>query len=211
MKPVRRRLAWAVLASALVLLVGSVFAASAITDRDGSWSVMGPGPGMAPGTSAYGPVGDLDEAGEAAGLFAERWGLHVEEVMQFDNGFYAELVDPSGRPATEVLIAPRSGRVQLEWGPAMMWNTAYGMHRSTDEAAAVSAKRAREIANAWLARHREGERAGEAEPFPGYYTLHTLRGDEVIGMLSVHAITGDVWHHGWHGTLIDMTQHDEVG
>lgn len=200
------------LVSAVVLLVGSVvFTASEISDRGGPWSGMGPGPGMAPGAPAYGPVGDLDEAGEAADRFGERWGLHVEEVMQFDNGFYAELVDPSGRPATEVLIAPRSGRVQLEWGPAMMWNTAYGMHRSTDEPATVSPERAQEIANEWLSRHREGERADEAEAFPGYYTLHTQRGDEAIGMLSVHAITGDVWHHGWHGTLIDMTKHDEVG
>jgi hypothetical protein len=55
--------------------------------------------------------------------------------MQFDNGFYAELVDQAGNGATEVLVDPRSGAVQIEWGPAMMWNTAYGMHPARGDGA----------------------------------------------------------------------------
>lgn len=45
--------------------------------------------------------------------------------MQFDNGFYVELVDPAGEAATEVLVDRSSGAMQVEWGPAMMWNTTY--------------------------------------------------------------------------------------
>jgi hypothetical protein len=134
-------------------------------------------------------------------------GLQVAEVMQFDNGFYAELVDPEGQAATEVLVDPSSGGVQVEWGPAMMWNTAYGMHPArADAGRVVGAEQARRIADVWLDENRSGEHADEAEAFPGYYTLHTLRGDRVVGMLSVHAGTGAVWHHDWHGRFIAMSE-----
>jgi hypothetical protein len=153
-----------------------------------------------------GQVRSLDDARRAAARFGDRWGLTVGEVMQFDNGFYAELAEPSGSLATEVLVDPVSGRVQLEYGPAMMWNTAYGMHAGRAEATTVSAGQATDIADRWLEANRPGEHAGDAEAFPGYYTLHTLRDDQVVGMLSVHATTGDVWYHSWHGRFIDMTE-----
>jgi hypothetical protein len=65
--------------------------------------MMGPGMGGA-AIAGEGPVRGLDDAERAAARFADRWGLTVGEVMQFDNGFYAELADPSGTLATEVLI-----------------------------------------------------------------------------------------------------------
>jgi hypothetical protein len=51
----------------------------------------------------------------------------VGEVMRFTNNYYAELLEKNGRLATEVLVEPASGAVYLEYGPAMMWNTRYGM------------------------------------------------------------------------------------
>jgi len=48
-------------------------------------------------------------------------------VLQFSNNYYARLDDKSGKPATEVLIDPATGSTSLEYGPAMMWNTRYGM------------------------------------------------------------------------------------
>jgi hypothetical protein len=139
-------------------------------------------------------VRDLDGAEEAATRLADRWGLSVGEVMQFDNGFYAELTDPSGNLATEVLVDPNSGNVQVEYGPAMMWNTAYGMRPARAGVATISGEQAQAIADR-LAANRPGEHAGTADAFPGYYTLHTLRGDQVVGMLSVNATTGAVWYH----------------
>jgi hypothetical protein len=62
--------------------------------------------------------------------FASRLGLRVDEVMQFERNFYAKLVDSSGSGATEVLVDPSTGVVSIEYGPAMMWNTRYGMGRS---------------------------------------------------------------------------------
>lgn len=160
------------------------------------------------GLGGNGPIDDLTEAGDAADRFAEPLGLRVGEVMQFSNGFYAELVDPAGRGATEVLVDPATGAVQLEWGPAMTWNTDFGMmhaRRSSTEPA-IGPDRARDLADAWLQQRRPELRAGEAEAFPGYYTFHTLRDGEIDGMLSVHARTGAIWYHTWHGRFEAMTE-----
>jgi hypothetical protein len=201
--------------AAVGLLVASIVWTAA---AGGGWgpngnSMMGPGGMVGPGMGGAaiagdGPVRDLDGAERAATRLADRWGLAVGEVMQFDNGFYAELVDPSGDLATEVLVDPRTGGTQVEFGPAMMWNTAYGMHPARAGAATISGEQAQAIADRWLKANRSGERAGDADAFPGYYTLHTPRGDQVVGMLSVNATTGAVWYHSWHGRFIAMNDHD---
>lgn len=156
------------------------------------------------------PVASLEAAEERAQEYADRLGIVVGEVMEFSNGFYAELVTVDGEGATEVLIDPDTGAVGIEYGPAMMWNTAYGMHArgGTGTAVVVSAERAGVIAQEWLEANRPGLIADEPHAFPGYYTLHTLRDGQIEGMLSVNASTGAVWYHTWHGTFIGMT--DEV-
>ncbi len=70
----------------------------------------------------------------------------------------------------------------------------------------VSAQEAEAIAARWLARQAGTLRAGQAETFPGYYTIHALKGDRVAGMLSVNAYTGAVWYHWWHGRFRSMTE-----
>jgi len=125
------------LVAALGALVASAsFAVSRATDgtpgfgsmHGGAYSMMGAG-GKA--TSWYaggqGPVRDIAAARAQAQRFADRIGLRTAEVMQFANHFYVLLDDKQGRAATEVLVDPRSGAVTLEYGPAMMWNTRYGM------------------------------------------------------------------------------------
>jgi hypothetical protein len=72
------------------------------------------------------PVRSVADARRQADRFADRLDLEVGEVMRFSNHYYAEL-EEDGRPATEVLVDPESGSVQLEFGPAMMWNTRFGM------------------------------------------------------------------------------------
>jgi hypothetical protein len=128
----------------LIAAVG-VLVASIVWVAGAGWGpVMGPGGMMGTGmggvaVAGTGPVRSVDDAKRAAARFADRWGLTVVEVMQFDNGFYAELADPSGNLATEVLVDPRTGAVQVEFGPAMMWNTTYGMHPARAGAATVTA------------------------------------------------------------------------
>jgi hypothetical protein len=78
-----------------------------------------------------GPVDTIAAARSQAQRFADRLGLRTDEVMQFANNFYVLLADEQGKPATEVLVDRETGAVTLEYGPAMMWNTRYGMMRST--------------------------------------------------------------------------------
>lgn len=153
-----------------------------------------------------GPVRDLEAARSRAEDAAAQLGsdLSVGEVMEFKDNYYAELQDGEGGLATEVLIDPATGAVQVEYGPAMMWNQDYGMMRNPRTQATVTAEEAREQAGRWA--QGRGLTVGEADAFPGYYTLHTLRDGRVEGMVSVNASTGQIWYHDWHGQFVDMTE-----
>ncbi|MHB1063706.1 MAG: peptidase M4 [Georgenia sp.] len=171
--------------------------------------MMGYGGGVFGGSGPSGdltPVDDLAAARDRAELFAGDLDgeLQVGEIMEFENHYYAELLDADGAGATEILIDPRTGVVQPEYGPAMMWNTRYGMTRGIDTASELSADEA--VAVAERAVDAEGLTVGAAEKFPGYYTLHTLRDGEVEGMLSVNAVTGAVWYHSWHGAFVAISE-----
>ena len=119
-----------VLVVALAGLIGSgAWAVSRDATHGNGW--MGSGSsnwmmGYRSGGDAQ-PVRTIGEARRQAQSFADRLDLKVVEVMQFANNYYARLDDKSGKPATEVLVDPSSGRVSIEYGPAMMWNTRYGV------------------------------------------------------------------------------------
>lgn len=152
--------------------------------------------------------------------------LAVGEIMIFDNHAYAQIVDQeAGRGAFEVLVDAGTGAVYPEPGPNMMWNTEYGMMGNAgnfgmmgmmgnlgyapDAEASVTADKAIELAQAYLDAYLPGKTAGDtADPFPGYYTLHVLENDEIVGMLSVNAYTGQVFLHHWHGDFIEMAGED---
>jgi hypothetical protein len=213
------------LAAAVVALVGTV--AAAVGSRqtgprypDGSM-MRGPGAGAGAGVmgggmmnGTGGMMGGIWLAGNGtritsipaartrAATAATSLGLRPGEVIWFDNGFYVELKDPAGNSATEVLVDPVSGAVATEPGPAMMWNTRYGMHPAANGAATVSAEQARRLADAWLGANQPGRRAEPADAYPGYYTLEFIRGGTVDGMLSINATTGQVWYHTWHGRFL---------
>ena len=185
---------------------GSMGAGSMGAGSMGAGSMGGtPGVGWLAGNGD--PVDDLAEARDRAEEFAETLapGLRVGEVMRFANGYYAELEEPGGNLATEVLVDPRTGAVRLEFGPAMMWNTRYGMMPASDAPSRLSAEQAQEVAQQW-ADERDGLTVAEPDAFPGYYTLHTLRGGRIEGMLSVNATTGAVWYHSWHGEFEEMSE-----
>jgi hypothetical protein len=169
----------------------------------------GYGAGMMGGYSLPGDgrrVDSLDGARQRAQAFADTLGLRVGEVMQFSNGFYAELNTVDGHGATEVLVNP-DGSVRLEYGPAMMWNTSYGMHRGVSSGEArISPAEAQAAAQRWLDDQRPGLSAAEPEVFPGYVTLHTLRDGKITGMMSVNTATGAVWYHTWHGQYLAVSE-----
>ena len=92
--------------------------------------------------------------------------------------------------------------VRLEPGPAMMWNTVYGMHPATGPTR-IDPAGARRIATAWLAAHLPGRLVGEPDAYPGYDTMETTTRDGTVnGMLSVNTGTGQVWWHSWHGRFL---------
>ena len=233
-----------VLAAALAALGASI--GWTVTRGDGQrFAMMRLGAGMmGQATAGSGqPVRDLSGARRQAARFAGRLDLRVGEVMRFDNHYYAELTDNGGRGATEVLVDPATGTVMLEPGPAMMWNTRYGLvsgtgmmggpagrgsttqgpggmmgaggmmgdptwtpgqARQTPAGKVVTAAEARTIAEGWLRNTDAALSAGKPESFPGYFTLHAVRGGRIDGMLSVNATTGAVWPHTWHGRFIEM-------
>ncbi len=166
----------------------------------GSFGSMGmawlPGDGVA--------VSSIPAARARAAKAAASAGLHPGEVMWFDNGFYVELKDAAQKPATEVIVDPRTGAVSTEPGPAMMWNTRSGMGAGDSSTGAVTETKAREIAASWLAANQRGTAIEGVDAYPGYFTLDLQRNGTVSGMLSVSSSTGAVWYHSWHGTFKAM-------
>jgi hypothetical protein len=161
-------------------------------------------------------------------------GLAIEEIMEFQNNFYAQIKEPStGVNAFELLIDPYTGNLWPEYGPNMMWNTKYGhmaqgaggmgggmmgggmmgggmmggTSRITQPTAnmPVNAQQAVQYAQQYLDAQGTGL-AAESQPdtFYGYYTIHALKNDKIEGMLSVNGYTGQVWYHTWHGAFIGM-------
>ena len=277
------RITTALVAVAVLALVGAAVAFAATRTSSSSY---GYGYGMMGRSYVYQPaqatpVRTLAAARTQAQKFADRLGLKVDEVLQFKDNFYAKLVESQGNAATEMLVDPQTGAVSIEYGPAMMWNTKYGMGRAavdmmgsygqsmmrnhggammgehapqpddeqrhrdhpfsrlrigddgrlrlgsgsggmmggddygsgsagsgaTSTSTAVTMTAARSLAQQWLDRNEAAvkvETGGDA--FPGYYTLETLRGGNITGMISVNATTGAVWPHWWHGAFIAKSE-----
>jgi hypothetical protein len=137
--------------------------------------------------------------------------LELSEVMEFEYNFYAIAEEPeTGLGAMELLVDKRTGTVGPEMGPNMMWNERYGMHMrrgNLDRENALTEDEVLDIAQRWLDANRPGvSTEAHADPFYGYYTIHTLRDGEIEGMLSVHGESGQVWYHTWHGDFVQMVE-----
>jgi len=134
--------------------------------------------------------------------------LALTEVMEFDNHFYAEVEEKStGVHAFELLVNKYTGTIMPEMGPNMMWNNKYGhMSWYAPAQASVTEEQALKNAQAYLDRVLPATKAGDAEAFYGYYTIHVLRDNKLYGMLSVNSYTGEVWYHNWHGAFVDILE-----
>ena len=140
--------------------------------------------------------------------------LVLEDVMEFEHNYYAIAQEPgTGIGAMELLLDKSTGVVGPEVGPNMMWNTAYGMHGGGGMMGPWSGRRgeltpdeALDAAERYLAAYRPDESPeAHADAFHGYYTIHTVdTSEEIVGMLSVHGETGQVWYHTWHGEFVAM-------
>jgi hypothetical protein len=178
----------------------------------GMWSNCYPS-GMMGGTT-QGKTLTLTQAQQRVQQYIATYGttpLVIDEVMEFQDNFYAIVKDKStGHGAFEVLVNKGTGAVYPEYGPAMMWNTQYGMmsgmigYQQSTGPMTIAPTQATTIAMQWLRQHQSGTTTEAPEQFPGYYTLHILKNATVTGMLSVNGFTGQVWYHTWHGALIQM-------
>ncbi len=187
---------------------------------NGGWG-GGPG-GMMGGLGWNTPTGgktlSMDDAKQAVESYVSSIGdpnLKVNEVMEFQNNFYAIIGEKdTGRGAMELLADKSTGNVFPEYGPNMMWNTKYGHMAgmmggwwggAPSGQEQVSADQAKSIAQQWLNANQPGSTPEEQpDAFYGYYTLHTLKDGKITGMLSVNAYSGQVWYHSWHGNFIQM-------
>lgn len=178
------------------------------------WGICPVGWGGASGTLA---PGDAPSVAERYLANYSAPNLAVAEIMEFTNHFYVEVREvDTGRGAMELLVL-RDGSVRPEPGPNMMWNAKYGhmgmmgFRRGFPGEMRVSPEEALAIAQRHLDRSSPGLAVGdEAEAFYGYYTIHTVRDGAIVGMLSVHGSTGEVWLHTWHGTFLGMVAPDRV-
>src|SRR3989304_3513085 len=102
----------------------------------GSGGMMGGSGGMMGGwfgqnTQNQGTPISLDQAVQDVQTYVDNTGnkdLAVDEVMEFQNNFYAVVKEKStGTGAFELLVDKYTGTVYPEMGPNMMWNTKYGM------------------------------------------------------------------------------------
>ena len=85
-----------------------------------------------------------------------------------------------------------------------------GMMGRASETNILVSEEALNIAQRWLNTYRSSVTVEKhADPFYGYYTIHTLEDGEIEGMLSVHGTTGQVWYHTWHGEFVPMIEPDQ--
>jgi hypothetical protein len=155
--------------------------------------------------------------------FATRYGAdaRVKDVMVFGENVYAQIVDAKGAGLGELLVDRYSSVVQPEPGPNMMWNSRFGMGwggsgmmngspntgmmnpspRQTVATVRYAQTAAQALATGFLSGFLPGAKVHDGQAFPGYYTFDFGR-TEVEGMLSVNALTGEIWVHTWHGPFI---------
>ena len=168
-------------------------------------------------TAIFNPSAPVNDAGQAKTLaeqYASSQGsnLQVKEIMEFSNQYYAIIQEKNtGINAFELLVDKATGRVFLEPGPSMMWNTKYGhmgWSRNPTATMPVGSGQALRNAQQWLDTNFPNAKAEEAETFYGYYTFDFSRNNQTIGMLSVNGYSGEIWYHTWHGQFIKMIEYD---
>ncbi len=155
----------------------------------------------------------LEQAKQDVSTYLQSTGnsnLGIDEVMEFDRNFYAIVkeIHPE-HAAFEVLVNPYNGVVTPEPGPNMMWNTKYSPMGARWGGQVgpmtVNVEQARQDAQNYLNTLGTGYSV-EKKPdiFYGYYTMHILQNNKILGMLSVNGYTGQVWIHTWHGAYRTM-------
>ena len=151
------------------------------------------------------PIASLDVAAQSVRAYLANVNnpdLALVEVIQFGDGFYARIREQStGRYAFAVLVDPNTGQVWPEPGPNVVWNTRYGQGAHGNMT--LTSQQANQLAQASLDTYVPGATAGDPLTFYGYYTFEVRQANQIIGMVSVNGITGEVWYHNQYGPYLD--------
>lgn len=158
----------------------------------------------------------IDEAQSKAEQFAVSISknLHVAEVMEFSNNFYAVVVETDTKKAAfELLVDPYTGQVAQEMGGGMMWNQKYGRMAATDNPSEVNpisigdaAAKAQAVLDATIPGAIVQK---DGFDFYGYYSFDYEVNGKVVGMLSVNGETGQVFLHFWHDQFISEKEYSK--
>ena len=145
-----------------------------------------------------------EEALKSLETYRSRYGTNVKvkDFMAFSINYYAQMTDANtGEGLAEVLVDRYTGAVSPEPGPNMMWHVRSGMMTEAPGQVSYDQTAAQNLAAAFLADYLPGSQVMEGQAFPGYYTFD-FGHQEIEGMLSVNAYTGDIWVHTWHGSFL---------
>lgn len=145
-----------------------------------------------------------DEALKSMKSFARQYGssVEVEDFMVFSSNYYAVLKDTgSGQDIAEIIVDRYSGSIYPEPGPNIMWNTRFGAGRTGTGKYEYNITEAEKLAGDFLTGYLPGTQIMESKQMPGYYTFDFGRND-IEGMLSVNAFSGQIWVHTWHGSYL---------
>lgn len=181
------------------------------------------GPSYVPAALAVfgGPVAatttpiSIDRAASAAQSYVASLGdpnLRVSRVVEFAANDYVQVVErDSGVGAFELIVDKYTGTVYPEVGPSLAWNTKYGLvggmmgrnpSVSVSATMPITSAQAIQITRQYLKNQGLSLTVGTPSRFYGYYTVTTLRGSEIDGLVSVNGNTGEVWYHAWHGPFV---------
>lgn len=145
-----------------------------------------------------------DEAIKNMKSFAQQYGpeMELEDLMAFSSNYYGVVKDAkSNQYIAEVVVDRYSGSAYPEPGPNMMWNTRYGAGRAQAEGVSYDLAGSKKLAEEFLSGYLPESQIMESHEMPGYYTFDFGR-QEIEGMLSVNAYSGQIWVHTWHGSYL---------
>ncbi|HII81394.1 MAG TPA: peptidase M4, partial [Methanosarcina sp.] len=136
--------------------------------------------------------------------FAQQYGpeIEIEDLMAFSSNYYGVVKDAKNdQYIAEVVVDRYSGSAYPEPGPNMMWNTRYGAGRAQAEGVSYDLAGSKKLAGEFLTGYLPEAQIMESHEMPGYYTFDFGR-QEIEGMLSVNAYSGQIWVHTWHGPYL---------
>lgn len=171
--------------------------------RSGMMGNMGMGDMMALYYPEARPINE-DIARQNLENLAAQYGsnVEVEDLMVFSSNYYAVVKDKSSNKDIAEILADRySGVAYPEPGPNMIWNTQFGAGRTKTGGPEYNLPEAENLTASFLSGYLPGAKLLEAKEMPGYYTFDFGR-QNIEGMLSVNAYTGQIWVHTWHGPYL---------